>query len=124
MTIGPLPDWADKRLVVRLNSSDELYVIDGNAHTYRGRVELYNLAEGYGIAVFPREIVATTDYARGWLEGFSVETSPHCRTRLQSPTCAVPANSSTSTPTNANSGRRTAACTGYARAAKITAPQP
>ncbi|WP_431817955.1 hypothetical protein [Gordonia jacobaea] len=76
MTIGPLPEWADKRLIVRLNSSDELYVIGGNAHTYRGRVELYNLAEGYGIAVFPREIVAITDYARGWLEGFLSGNEP------------------------------------------------
>ena len=76
MTIGPLPDWADERLVVRLNRSDELYVIDGNAHTYRGRVELYNLAEGYGIAAFPREIVATTAYARGWLEGFLSGNEP------------------------------------------------
>ena len=76
MTIGPLPDWADERLIVRLNRSDELYVIDGNAHTYRGRVELYNLAEGFGIAVFPREIVAITDYARGWLEGFLSGNEP------------------------------------------------
>ena len=76
MSSRDLPDWADERLIVRLNSSDELYVIDGNAHTYRGRVELYNLAEGYGIAVFPREIVAITDYARGWLEGFLSGNEP------------------------------------------------
>lgn len=65
-----LPGWADARLAVRVSWSADIFVIDGNPHTFRGLVRLYDPAQDLSLSVRPQEISEATDFARGWLEGF------------------------------------------------------
>ncbi|MFT4200564.1 hypothetical protein [Gordonia sp. (in: high G+C Gram-positive bacteria)] len=73
---GPLPDWADPRLVVQLEGDDEYLVIDHNPHTYPGRLGLYSLRDGLSVTAFPRDVVPANDFAAGWLAGYIVGNEP------------------------------------------------
>lgn len=66
-----LPDWADPRLAVRVSGEgDTVFVIDGNPHTYRGLVRLYDVTARESLSVQPSRISEATEFARGWLAGF------------------------------------------------------
>lgn len=87
--VPELPEWADPRLVVRLRGEgSELFVIDGNPHTFKGLVGLHSLTdqEYRSLSVRPHEIVADSEYVQGWLSGYLAGSEPDvpqvlCRTR-------------------------------------------
>ncbi|QKT06269.1 hypothetical protein HUN08_02950 [Gordonia sp. X0973] len=87
--VPELPEWADPRLVVRLRGEgSELFVVDGNPHTFKGLVGLYSLTdrEYRSLSVRPHEIVADSEYIQGWLSGYLAGSEPDvpqvlCRTR-------------------------------------------
>lgn len=76
---GPIPDWADPRLVVGLRGEDGDFVIDGNPHTHRGLIRMFSPDEPHSFVSFsvrPDQIVPRTELAAGWIQGFLSGNEP------------------------------------------------
>lgn len=71
-----IPEEIDLRLRITIGSCPVEHYLVGNPHTFRGRIATWCPLDSVEVNVSKSEIVATTDEAKYWIDGFLAGNEP------------------------------------------------
>lgn len=71
-----VPDEINTRLKIRIGSCPVEHYLVGNPHTFRGRIATWCPLDSVEVNVSKYEILASTDAAALWIEGFLAGSEP------------------------------------------------